>query len=297
LFEPAARDRYRQIKRFQAVMDAESEYVFAIVTGRYQLVTNEQAIELGKECFRKVFSQTTAESMEVYNIIQPTTRSFCHIDFMHPGEGFEPWKGDRWVPFLRVTNSYNRTKPLRFDVGFCRWICANGVIFGEQSITYSAPHTNGRMIGAVKFKTAFESLKDLEKRFIERLHNLQRYYVPQDQMLPLVCKALGVRATPEDVKKPKRAQELHGFREKVKTLTESYFKELGPNGYAAFNVITDFASRPQSYISPEAKIDQLQKRSGDWATDFIAAISEKSFSFPKYLGEFSQTAEVLNTIA
>jgi hypothetical protein len=182
-------------------------------------------------------------------------------------------------------------------VGFCRWICANGVIFGEESITYSTPHMNGRVIKAVKFKTTFESLKELEKKFIERLHNLQRYYVPQDQMLPLVCKALGVRVTSDDAERLKRREQLLDFREKVRTLTEFYFQQLGPNGYAAFNVITDFASRPQSYISPEAKIDQLQKRSGDWATEFIAAISEKSFSFPKYLGEFSQTAEALNTIA
>lgn len=288
---------YGAVEGYKAIVDVERERVFAIVTDSYHLVTNEEAIKLGNECFRKIFSQTTAKSIEVYNIIQPKTRSFCHIDFMHQGEGFEPWSGDKWVPFLRVTNSYNRTKPLRFDVGFCRWICANGVIFGEQSITYSTPHTNGRVAETVKFKTSFENLKELEKKFIERLHNLQRYFVPQDKMLPLVCKALGIRATSEDVKKEKRAQELRKFREQVKTLTESYFLQLGPNGYAAFNVITDFASRPQFYISPEAKIDQLQKRSGDWATEFIAAMNEKSFTFPIYLGEFSQTADVLNTIA
>jgi len=129
------------ISRFEAIVDAERDHVFSVVAEGYRLITNEEAVKLGEKCFCTVFSQSTADSMTIFNIITPKTRSFCHIDFIYEKGRFEPWQGDQWVPFLRVTNSYNRMKPLRFDLGFCRWICTNGMIFGAKSITfrYCAP--------------------------------------------------------------------------------------------------------------------------------------------------------------
>lgn len=291
--DPAPAQQYVKIEKFEAIVDTERKHTFAVVGANYRLVTNEEAIELGRQCFRKVFSQATAEGMEVFNIVMPKTRSFCHIDYINSNGGFEPWQNDKWVPYLRVTNSYNRTKPLTFDLGFCRWICTNGMIFGGKSIRFRFLHTRGAVGEAVEFKTTFGELQELEKRFIEQVHNLKRYYVPAEVMLGLACKVFDISATTEDMRNPRRRDRLVEFRERIVGLTDRYVGELGPNGYAALNVLTDFASRPTLYISPEAMVDRLQKRSGDWVSAFLAAIERKDFDFGEYLDKYAQVAEVL----
>lgn len=290
----ASGGKFSRVAGFRAIVDVERGHVFSVVADGYRLVSNEEAIDLGKECFRKVFNESTAEGMEVFNIIAPKTRSFCHIDYIHRNGGFEPWQNDRWVPFLRVTNSYNRTKPLRFDLGFCRWICTNGMIFRSKSITFRYLHTRGEIARGVEFHTTFGEIKVLEREFAEKLHNLKRYYIPKEFMLPLACRVFKISATPEDISRPKRRERLIEFRNRVTFLTNKYFEEMGPNGYAALNVISDVASRPKFYISDSAVVDQLQKSSGDWVDGFIREIKNDGFSFEDYLGDYQETAEVLH---
>lgn len=292
LFQPQGLSK---IPRFEAVVDVDRNYVFSVVGNGYKLITNEEAVKLGAECFKSVFSKTTSDGMEVFNITTPKTRSFCHIDFVHKDSVFEPWEKDKWSPFLRVTNSYNRTKLLRFDLGFCRWICANGMIFGDKSITFRYFHTR-EAVAKVEFKTNFGDLKKLETAFIESLHNLKRFHVPENQMLPLICKVFDVRANAEDLSRPKRSEQLFNLKSHINRLTEKYFNEMGQNGYAALNVITDFATYPKSYISPDAMVDGLQKRSGAWTDDFIEKIEDKKFDFAVYLSEYAETVKVLNFI-
>ena len=94
---PSLPTTYRRIRRFRAVVDIQRDRVFAVVAEDYRLVTNAEALDLGKSCFGKVFSQPTARSMKVFNVTTPSTRSFCHVDFIHEQGGFEPWQGDKWV--------------------------------------------------------------------------------------------------------------------------------------------------------------------------------------------------------
>lgn len=287
---------FHEVPRFEAVVDVERNHTFAIVSERYRLVANREAVDLGEKCFSQVFSQATTEAMEVFNIIMPATRSFCHVDFVHKDHVVQPWGGDKWWPYLRVTNSYNRTKPLRFDLGFCRAICTNGMIFGREHIVFRYYHTHDQISVEGRFQVDAGRLKELEVQFIEQMHNLKRYYVPPNRMLAILCKALGIQGEPGDLGDPRRRERLIEFRDGVRRLTDRYFAEVGPNGYAALNVITDFASRPTLYISQEAMIDPLQKRSGDWVSSFLGAIQDPKFDFDNYLGDFARRAEAISAI-
>lgn len=287
---------FSAIPDFRAIVDVQREHVFAVVRDGYQLITNQKAITLGEQCFASVFTETLSEGMEVFNITMPKTRSFCHIDYVHRSSIFEPWPNDKWSPFLRVTNSYNRTKPLRFDLGFCRWICANGMIFGDKSITFRYLHTRHDLARTASFQTNLGDLKKLEAAFIEKLHNLKRFYVPFEVMLPLACKTFAIKVVRDDLERPKRAAQLANLKQYVNQLTGDYFARMGPNGYAALNVLTDFATRPRAYIAPEAMVDRLQRHSAAWADDFIRHIKADNFTFEQYLGEYQETAQVLETL-
>jgi len=271
--------------RFRAVVDTERAYVFSVVAPDYRLVTNAEAVDLGRACFSKVFKITKAEEMEFYNLIMPGTRSFCHIDFLHQGTQLEPFDKDVWQPYLRVSNSYNRTLALNFDIGFCRGICKNGVIFGKRNIVFKFVHSRRATDPQVEFSLRAGELQDLEKRFVESLFNLQRFHVPRRVMWALACRVFGVTIPPNPT--PRQSELLDAKAAHVSRLTLAYFDQLGENGYAALNVLTDFASRPSGMISPEASVDTLQRKAGAWIEEFVLANESRSFSFDQFLGPYA----------
>jgi hypothetical protein len=174
LFMPTALglDRYLRLGRHFAVVDVERERPFAVVTDDYELVTNKAAYEMAAEVMKKVFHTTQLGDMACLNITMPKTRSFCHIDLIHKPADFSPWAGDKWTAFLRISNSYNRTRRLRFEVGFCRWICLNGMIFGSKSIEFSYAHTRRGMERIDRFVKNIGDIRKLETALTEKLHQL-----------------------------------------------------------------------------------------------------------------------------
>ena len=298
LFMPAADglEKYQRLKRHFAVVDVERESPFAVVTDEYELVTNKSAYDMAAEVMKKVFHTTQIGDMECLNITMPKTRSFCHIDLIHKDADFSPWQDDKWIAFLRISNSYNRTRLLRVELGFCRWICLNGIIFGSKSIEFSYAHTRRGMNRIERFVENIGDIRKLETALTEKLHQLKRYHVPEKEMLPLLCRAFDIKATQEVLEKQRRVDDLLDLREQTKSLTQSYFSEMGAHGYAALNVLTDFASRPAGVIAPEASMHGLQQKAGSWMDDFISAIKNPSFSFDKYLADYRETAEVIESL-
>jgi hypothetical protein len=291
LFENAC---LRKVPNYLAVIDVDRENVLCVVSKEYELVKNERAIEMGKQVFGRVFGAEAIKGMEVFHVNVPKTRSFCHIDYWHKDDMFEPWQNEKWVPFLRVTNSYNRTRLLRFDLGFCRWVCTNGVIFGHRGATIKSSHSKNAVREVERVGSKAGDLQKLKLQFIERLNNLQRYHVPKKEMLPLACKVFDIAVDDKTFGRPQRIEQLKHFRTGLQDLTTKYFNEMGENAYAALNVITDFASRPKSiYISPIVVVDSLQKKAGVWIDNFIPAIKNDKFNFAEYLGDFQKSANVI----
>lgn len=289
-------EKYAKLPRHFAVVDAERDFPFAVVTDDYELVTNRDAFNMAGEVMQKVFQTTQMSDMVCLNITMPKTRSFCHIDLIHKSSDFFPWEHDKWTAFLRISNSYNRTRLLRFELGFCRWICMNGMIFGGKSIEFSYAHTRRGMNRVARFEDNIGDIRKIEAALTESLHQLKRYYVPPTEMLPILCRAFDITATSEDMKKARRVEALAEIRDQVRELTKTYFTELGPHGYAALNVLTDYASRPKGVIAPEARINGLQQKASSWMENFITAIKAPDFSFDKYLADVRPTVNLIESI-
>jgi hypothetical protein len=245
---------------------------------------------------KKVFHTTQIGDMECLNITMPKTRSFCHIDLIHKTADFSPWEQDKWTAFLRISNSYNRTRLLRFELGFCRWICLNGIIFGSKSIEFSYAHTRRGMDRVDRFVENIGDIRKLETALTEKLHQLKRYHVPETEMLPILCRAFDIKATKDVLDKQRRVDDLLALRGQVRHLTKSYFSEMGAHGYAALNVLTDYASRPEGVIAPESSMHGLQQKAGNWMDDFISAIKNTEFSFDNYLADYRETAGVIESL-
>ena len=273
-----------------AVVDVDREYTFAIVSPDYEIVSNLQAVQLAEKCFQTVFKLTDTSQMKLFNVIMPKTRSQCHIDFLHRQSRFQIKDGDPWAPFIRVSNSFNRSRALKFDLGFCRGICRNGLIFGKESIEFKFSHTKGVSgLALAEFKLKGGEFSRLETQFKGRLANLQRYHVSPKLMWPLLCKVFALSPPGEDASSRKKAN-WDEQKSAVAKLTDKYFKELEPTGYAALNVLTDYATRPPAVSFGEGRVHGMQTTSGLWVEDFVDAISSKEFDFKKYLGEYYSLA-------
>jgi hypothetical protein len=291
-----ALNSYHPLQRHFAVVDVERQNPLSVVTDDYELVTNKQAVAMAADVMKKVFLTTQIDDMACLNIIMPKTRSFCHIDLIHKTADFSPWVGDEWTAFLRITNSYNRTRLLRFELGFCRWICLNGIIFGSKSVEFSYAHTRRGMDRVDRYVENIGDIRKLEAALVENLHQLKRYHVPESKMLPLLCRAFDIKVTKDVLEKQKRVDDLLALRSQVKGLTESYFSSMGPHGYAALNVLTDFATRPTGVFAPETSMHSFQQKAGNWMENFVSAIQRSDFSFDSYLAEYRQTAQVIESL-
>lgn len=282
---------YQRLGRYFAVRDVERHKTFSVVTNDYKLVTNREAYEMAEEAMEKVFSITKLEDLACLNITMPDSRSFCHIDLIHRRRNFND-EDDAWTAFLRITNSYNRTRRLRFELGFCRWICLNGIIFGAKSIEFSYAHTRRGMDKVHRLSENIGDIRMLEMQLVEQIHQLKRFYVPKSIMLPLFCRVFDIRI---DTDNPGfiRTSQLCEMRRHVSALIDKYFDSMGPHGYAALNVLTDYATRPVGVISPETSMHGLQKKATNWMQDFINDISKLSFSFESYLADFQGDANRL----
>lgn len=276
----------KEAQHFKAVIDIERHNTFAVVSSDYEIILNTTAIELAKECFKSVFKLTDHSSMQLFNIVMPATRSFCNVDFIHKDSVFDFGSQDPWCPFLRVTNSYNRTKALKFDLGFCRGICRNGLIFGKRNIEFKFTHSKSAGHDPkAEFDFRAGEFAELEKKFIERLGNLARFHVAPEVMWALLCKVFGFQIPHRD--SSSRAHTLFESRQNaVAALTKKYFVSVGHTGYAALNVLSDFATRPPREGFTESRIHGFQATSGKWVTDFVDAMKSNDFSFDEYLGEY-----------
>jgi Domain of unknown function (DUF932) len=287
---------YTELQRYQVVFDTDRNRPFAVVTDDYALITNRQAFEMATGIMKEVFSVLTIDDMECLNIIMPQTRSYCHIDLIHKHSHFTHKPNDKWTSFLRITNSYNKTKRLRFEVGFCRWICLNGMIFGNRSVEFSYAHSRGDAERINRFIENVADIRIIERSFTDSLRQLEDYNFSEKKMLTLLCKVFKIRIDPSEIlDTEKKAIEMVSLRELVGRLTEEYFGDFGENGYAALNVLTDYATHSRDSNFPRSRIHGQQQDVGQWLEEFIQEVQSSSFSLDDYLDEYRETADLIRS--
>lgn len=278
----------RRIESHRAIVERGSGKPLGVVGAGYRLVTNEEALGFGRDCAAQLFGATTAD-MEVFNVLAPATRSFCHIDLVHRAHEVHLLEREIYLPFVRVTNSYNTTRALRFDVGYCRQICLNGVIFGNRSIRFAFPHSREGMRGRPSFEAVAHMLEALKKSFIGTAERLMGFPVAKDDALALMFRGLGLPLPEKSAEGPARETFL-ALRDAARERIGRYEKSLGSNAYAAFNAMTDLASHvpdvPRFRRSPHS----LQAAAGAWAEEFGRFLKADDFGLGAYLGRYRDVA-------
>lgn len=251
-----------------AIVSSDPDEIVSIVTADYELVSNAQACELGRRAFELLFGSNPATQLRIFNVIMPATRSWAYVDLISDDLSFVTTGQDRWLPFLRVSNSYNRSRSLGFTVGVYRQICANSMIFGDQALKLNDAHTTSEdlersFVGAFGYRHF-----DIE-RCKERLTSLTRLSVPADRFVAGMLEILDVRV-PAEI--PRHAARRNGWPELgpcFRELGRKYGAELGNTAFALVNAASEYASNQKAPLMSPARVNAHQTRCGSWVNRIL----------------------------
>lgn len=265
----------RPIPAYNAIVNRESGRVLGVVSRSYGLVTNVQAVELGRRCCRELFGLSEADHLTVLNVDAPSTGTHCHVDLVHPAHAMNLFgAGERpevYVPYMRVTNSYNGTRALRFDIGLCRKLCLNGVIFERESIQFRYPHVRGEVdVAAIRFRIKDGQIEKLMNQFRRFIVGVREVALGEEESRTVLRQTLGISdesVISHETDARRRLQMLTNLNISNECLGR-YRAELGHNAYAVFNAMTELARTLGSKPGMFRDTHSMQKLAGAWLADF-----------------------------
>lgn len=288
------------IPGYKAIIDEQRNRTMSIVSSNYHLVTNEDAFNIAKYIVPKVFHGKSIDDFKVFNIRMPMTRSWCIIDLIIPSasRALNGFSSDCYTPYLRITNSYNRTCTLSYEIGFCRSICMNGCIFGNVGIKITANHSDNRALRNIdcfidENRSKLTDVEYLWKNVETMLQKAREIEINESQIIPIYCKAFNVKLDINNV--TDRQKGIYASRGKrLLNDGKAYFDELGHNGYAMYNILSDYASYPEE---GEPYIRRAQSRVGEWLVEFTKACSKDAFSVESYIKDELSVGNFIQSLA
>jgi hypothetical protein len=264
---PHGSTRRMAIPGKKALINKQTGHVLGVVSRYYKVVTNQEAVNLARDVCSHAFPGLSSVEWEAKRAAAPRTLSYAFIDLMHRTHvlnymGTEIGKNDPFTPFLRVTNSFNGARALRFDIGFMRKHCSNGVIFEEEVATIKAAHSK-EALEQLKIEITSRSLTQMWDEFSKFLTTVRNIGMDNTQSTLALNTVLRLpSAKSED--KLSRKDGLQALSEDFSHRLNAYQKELGSNAYAVFNTLTDIAARPPESAYFQKNRDTIEKRSGRW---------------------------------
>lgn len=261
------RTRRISIPGKKALVNQRTGLVLGVVSRDYRVVTNHEAVNLARDVCEQAFPGLSSVEWEAKRAAAPSTLSYAFIDLMHRTHVLNYWdseikRDDPFTPFLRVTNSFNGARALRFDIGFMRKHCSNGVIFEEEVATIKASHSK-EALAQLKIEITSHSLPQMWDEFSKFLSSVRSISMDNDQST-LALKTVLHLPDPKPEDKPSRVEGLNALSQDFFSRLEGYRQELGSNAYAVFNTLTDIAARPPESTHFQKNRDTIEKRSGRW---------------------------------
>ena len=271
-----------------ALVDTDAGEIVGVVGNDYRLFTNREAIDLCREFCLEAFPDTKSDEWIFRAAYGPESRSWVAMDLFHRSCAINLGGGlatEDFTPFVRVTNSYNASRAVRLDVGFMRGMCSNGMIFSEEAVKILASHTDEE-ITRLTFSHPFEGMAALIKQFGETVADVRGVVMTPDQGAEIARRVIGWPVLSEKATTRQRDDQQMLDADLV-ARRDRYFGELGANAYAAFNLVTDFASHPPQSSRMRRDRPSLERMAGAWLRGFRTAAKRPGFTVPKHIEELA----------
>jgi len=281
-------------KNHQAVVNQKTGEIISIVGNNYKLISNREALEIGKNLFRELYPKEDPNALFPFKVVAPKTMGSAHIDLIHRDVNFSVFEQADWLPFIRTTNSYNRSFALTYEIGFVRSLCSNGALFNKKSLKLKYYHSKDDQID---IQNSVLHIKATTELFKEQCGRLREFDFPRELMVPLVFKSLNVNLdVPNYNQINQKIKQLQTLIDVTNEITPTYFGSMGDNAYAAFNVLTDLVSHqdvhhclPGYYLH----VRSYYAKPTFWMGNFTQAIKDQNFKITSY---FRNTISKLNNL-
>ncbi len=263
----------------QALVHRPSGRILGIVGTGYRIVTNREALDLAHTVCARAFPGVTAHEWAPTRVIAPQTLSYASIDLHHRAHVLnlsfaDRTRDDPYTPFVRVTNSFNGSRALRFDFGFIRSHCTNGCIFERDLASLVVTHARDAIAGLDVKVNAFP-LDEKWRQFSAMIHTLKTTPVTPPIAHELIAALLTLAPADHCRTERQRAEHTQVVQE-IGRRHASYETELGANAYAVFNTVTDFAARPFESGSFNRAPATLEQRAGTWLRTVTTDLTKAS---------------------
>lgn len=251
----------------KALLHAATGAVLGVVSRQYRVVTNQEAVGIAQDVCAQAFPGIAPMEWEPTRAAAPRTLSYSFIDLTHRTHVLNYMDvggsaSDPFTPFLRVTNSFNGARALRFDIGFLRQHCSNGMIFEEEVATVTAAH-NKEALQKMKLEIKTVSLDQLWRDFSDFIASVRSVSMSGPQSDMALNAVLRVPQCNEGDTSARRTA-VATLHEDIGVRLGNYRQALGENAYAVFNALTDIAARPPENPYFQKDRDTLEKRAGRW---------------------------------
>ena len=273
----------------KALLNAANGMVLGVVSRDYKVVTNQEAVQIARDVCAKAFPGIAPLEWEAKRASAPRTLSYAFIDLMHRTHvlnymGNEGDESDPFTPFLRVTNSFNGARALRFDIGFLRQHCSNGVIFEEKVATFTAAH-NAEALEKLKLEITARSLDQLWREFTDFIGSVRSVTMSAEQSEHALAAVLHLPAFNEGDSEARR-EGIEALNQDTGVRLTGYRSALGENAYAVFNTLTDIAARPPESRYFQKDRDTLEKRAGRWLKQLAQRQKASTLNLDQFIKEW-----------
>ena len=295
------------ISNRRAVVNVSTNEVLGVVGKDYRLVTNREACAYARQCAKAVFPNTIEDEWETFSADAPQSGIYCHIDLRHRTTaldfnyvmvGTREEVPDAYGPYIRVTNSYNGQRALRFAIGYYRKVCANGLTARDDIISFSFAHTRENIQTTIDFIVDHDRVQKMQRQFTDAFDALRLYIIDHQYGKELVKAALAIRM-PQNAKEHEN-QNFNAFQRDwfrldgyIESLYTKYADKLGENSYAVLQAATELASHPIENLCLRKDKHTLQRLAGEWLIDFKEQCLEEEFTVAEYLARESHSHEAL----
>lgn len=280
-----------------AVVDDTTHKVLGVVSRDYRLVTNREACAFARKCAHVVFPETSEDEWEVFSSDAPYSRTYCHVDLRHKTgvldfgyvmTGTREEVPDAYGPYIRVTNSYNAQRALKFTIGYFRKTCRNGLTRRDDIISFSFAHTRSNIQSEIEFRVNQDRVRRMQDDFRRAFDELRGYRLDRKHGKDLVKVALSIRkpknaSNESDANFNRAQQDWYRLEGIIDSLYSRYADSMGDNAYAALQAVTDLASHPRQNSCLRKDKQSLQELAGEWLIDFKAEFAKVGFDISEYL--------------
>ena len=261
--------------RHYAVVGIYDQHVYQCVTENYELVTNENAVDIADTIAWIVFRRNRMMDFRHKTVVfEGVNDAQCCMEFWDEEDFFDTIDHDKWLPFVQIGNSYNSTATLSYELGFR--ICDTDIqiTFEDISIRIKDAHT----IGALKTlpKELEKSIKDkgldnmefIKKNFIDKMNTLHNAYLGKNDILPLALRLFDL-----DYRKDNANKEKCINLQKAIEYSLSKQKFVESNMYYFIRLVAEIISNPYFWemgILPRiSSVQKYESKVGDLINELV----------------------------